>query len=325
MHKLKPFITALALTSFTTSSQAAEIVGGTGLGFSNMPGQWVANIVFDKADLSSELPVTVKTGDDLTPSQQKGLGTTLTVPATKSMAWCDAAANPAIPSNTDINQCYGWAMHSKWIVLDFNEMQKKGVKTVYLRLTAKAYNDGNIGPNDADDDLVPALSVFQGRQDTGAHLHWYPNKFQTETPFWAWKLTPFTGKATNYSNGWSTAYFNDVQNLDRAVVIGKVTLKAGGQNFLSVAVGGDARHSNLADKHDVNFQLDVEIAKKALPATTGGSVTPTGGIDQCGCEIGKTQWHASMNHCMAIALCEPIAGTADQCKTPEMCARDGGR
>ena len=329
-----PLMVSLALMGMTASGQAAEIIGGTGLGFSNMAGQWVANVIFNKDDLSSGIPTNIKTGDDLTPLKQQGFGSTLKVPATKSMAWCDPASNPANSTNTDFNQCYGWAMHSKWVVLDFNEMQKKGVKTVYLRLTAKAYDDGDHSDTDVtasnklgDDDLVPALTVFQGRQDVGAHLDWYPNKFQTETPFWAWKLSPFTGKATNNSTGWSTAYFAQ-GNLDKAVVTGKLALKAGGQNYLSVAIGGDARHSNIADKHDVNFQLDVEVSKKVLSASSGstsGGTKPTGLLDRCGCEIGVDQWHPSMNHCMAIALCEPIAGTSDQCKTPAMCERDGGR
>lgn len=313
---------------------AADVFGGTGIGFSNVAGQWVINVVFDKTDLLATSPVSVHSGQDLTPTLQKGNGVTLSVPLTKSMAWCDPSSNPANPTNTDFEQCYGWAMHSKWAVLDFNKLQQAGLKKVWVSVTVKRYDDGVAVETDSagktlpgDDDLVPGLTVFSGRQDMGAHLHWYPNKFQTEPAFWAWKLTPFAGGKTQ-SDGWATANGPGEQN--SAHVMGLVTLKPGGENFLSVAIGGDARHATAAEKHDVNFQLDVQVSRK-MPSLGGGSDNGGNGggaqgtIDQCGCVVGVTQWHASMNHCMAIALCEPIAGTSDQCKTPEMCAKDGGR
>lgn len=326
-NALSPLIT-VALACLSGSATAADVYGGSGLGFSNVASQWIANIVFNKQDLTSGTEVTIKTGDDLTPAVQKEFGTRLIVPPTKSMAWCDPVSNPDIPNNTDIAQCYGWAMFSKWTVLDFNALQKAGVGSVWVSITAKRYDDGTaeeVGTDGkvlpGDDDIVPALTVFQGRQDVGAHLHWYPNKFQKQ-PFWAFKLTPFAGGSTQ-STGWSTGYFEQ-GNLDYANVIGKLKLKAGGQNYLSVVVGGDARHASASEKHDVNFLLSVRLSKKK-PAAPGGSGTAPGQLDKCGCEIGVTQWHPSMNHCMAISLCQPIAGTADECKTPEMCERDGGR
>lgn len=338
-----------ALACLSGAAGAADVYGGSGIGFSNNPSQFVANIVFNKTDVKNGAsPVVIKTGDDVTPAQQKGLGTTITIPPTKSMAWCDPVSNPDIPSNTDINTCYGWGMFSKWVVLDLNALQKAGLTSVWVSVTAKRYDDGVATEADAtgktlpsDDDLVPALTVYQGRQDVGIHNHWYPNKFQ-KNPFWAWKLTPFTG-GTTQSNGWATAYGPGSQ--DSANVTGRLKLKPGGQNYLTVAVGGDARHADAKLKHDVNFQLGVQVSRKS-PSTgvdysslgggngssgggngggnTGGN-SAAGKLDKCGCQIGVTQWHASMNHCMAISLCTPIAGTADQCKTPEMCEKDGGR
>jgi hypothetical protein len=322
-----------ALACLSGAAEAADVYGGSGIGFSNNPSQFVANIVFNKTDVKNGAsPVVIKTGDDVTPARQKGLGTTITIPATKSMAWCDPVSNPDIPSNTDINTCYGWGMFSKWVVLDLNALQKAGLTSVWVSVTAKRYDDGVATEVDAtgktlpsDDDLVPALTVYQGRQDAGIHNHWYPNKFQ-KNPFWAWKLTPFAGGTTK-SNGWATAYMAS-GSLDNANVTGRLKLKPGGQNYLTVAVGGDARHADTKLKHDVNFELNVRISKKALGTSggaNGGGSSANGTLDKCGCQIGVTQWHASMNHCMAISLCEPIAGTADQCKTPEMCAKDGGR
>lgn len=324
----------LAVACLSGTATAADIYGGTGLGFSNNAGQWVANMVFNKKDLKVGTEAVIRTGDDLTPASQKGFGTTLIVPPTKSMAWCDPVSNPDLPGNTDINQCYGWAMFSKWAVLDFNALQKAGIRKFWVSITARRYNDGIAEERDAsgkllagDDDLIPGLTVFKGRQDVGAHLHWYPNKFQ-KMPFWAWKLTPFAGGNTK-SNGWSTGYMA-AGSLDAATVAGQVVLKPGGQNYLSVAIGGDARHEAASSKHDVNFELSVKLYRREPKVgggggTTGGGGSAAGKLDKCGCEIGVTEWHASMNHCMAVSLCEPIRGTADECKTPAMCERDGGR
>lgn len=320
-HRL---ITAFMLMGIATTNHSAEIIGGTGLGFSNASGQWVANIVFNKADLTSGLTTSLKTGDDLTPAQQQEQGTTLTVPPTKSMSWCDPAANPVNPTTTDFNECYGWAMHAKWVVLDFNEMQKKGVKTVYLKLSAKRYNDNDNVTT--DDDLIPALTVYKGRQDVGAHLHWFPNKFQKDPVFWAWKLSPFnteTDKTVN-SLGRATAY--GPGNQDEAIVTGKLALKAGGQNYLTVAIGGDAHHENVADKHDVNFQFDVQVSKKALSANSSSNANNGGAtakFDLCGGEIGSTMWHPAMCHHMAISLCDGLVGK-EACQTPEQCELNKG-
>ncbi len=330
---------AILLASASGSAGAAEIYGGNGIGFSNNTvnpttgappsGPWVANIIFGKQDVKTgAAPATIKTGDNIThPAQAADAaknGNTQIVPTLKSMSWCDTDGVKALMTETiESGKCYGWSMHNRWMVLDFNALQKAGLTSVWVSMTAKRYND-----NDAittEDDLVPALTVFQGRQDQGIHLHWFPSQFQQMASFWAWKLTPFAGGITK-SNGWSTGYMA-AGSLDSANVTGKLKLKPGGQNYLTVSVGGDAKHSDPKLKHDVNFAFEVTVSRKkpATASTSGGGGSAAGNLDKCGCEIGVTQWHASMNHCMAIAQCTPIAGTADQCKTPEMCERDGGR
>lgn len=305
-------VSLFSLFALMASAQAADVVGGGGLaGTSSSP--LVGSIVFNKDDLTKGLTVSVNSGQDITPVKQKTLGVSLLVPKTGSIAWCDPVANPSITNNTDSNLCYGAVNESKWFVLDFNDMQKKGVKTVYLRMAAKTFSDGDNNP--ADDDLVPALSVFQGRQDLGGILDWYPNQFQTSPAFWAWQLSPFTGTATGNSSGFATAH--GAVSPDKAIVTGKLTLKPGGQNFLTVAVGGDARDAN---PHDANFQLAVKVGKKAIPASCPPQ---SGAFDLCGCEAGK-QWHAAMNHCMSDASCNSPAYLG-QCKTAQMCQDDCGR
>lgn len=330
------------LACLSGPASAADIYAGNGIGFSNgnvnpatgasPTGPWVANIIFNKNDLKANAVTTVKTGDDITHKRQRAdaakNGNTQVMPKLKSMSWCDDGVKSLMSSTPESGKCYGWSMHSRWIVLDLNALKKAGLTNVWVSITAKKYDDGTASEVDStgkslpsDDDLVPALTVFQGRQDEGVHLHWFPSQFQQMSDFWAWKLTPFTGGATQ-STGWSTAYMAS-GSLDSANVMGRVKLKADGQNYLTVAVGGDAKHATAAEKHDVNFQLDV-VVSKTKPSSGGGSSSGAK-FDKCGCEVGKTQWHASMNHCMAIDLCEPIAGTDDQCKTPAMCEKDGGR
>lgn len=303
-----------------TTLQAADVVGGTPQG--ENPSPWLASIQFIKFDLTSRIPVTLKTGDSLRAPTQENPNATLIVPRLGSMAWCDPVANPLEPNNSDIGECFGSTAQTQFVVLDLNKARKKGAKKAYVRLTLKTLDDGDHGQNDADDDLVPAMTVYQGRQQAGDVLSWYPNKFQNDAGLVGWKLAPFTGKATNNSPGWTTAYMAQ-GSLNKAVLTGKMALKSGDGNYLTVAIGGDARHADLAAKHPVNFQLDVEVDSK--PLTEANSGNNGGGIDKCGCKIGVNQWHPSMQHCMAISLCLPLVGTDDQCKTPEMCLIDGGR
>lgn len=336
-----------ALVCLSGTAGAAEIYAGNGIGFSNntpnpatgvSTGPWVANIVFDRQDARTGAPVMIKTGDNITHPRQAAdaakNSNTQVVPMLKSMSWCDSTEaikglmSTEVAGRTESGKCYGWSMHNRWVVLDFNALQKAGMTSVWVSMTAKRYND-----NDAvstDDDLVPALTVFQGRQDVGLHLHWFPSQFQQMADFWAYKLTPFmAGSGKNKTPGWATAYMAS-GSLDSANVTGQFKLKPGGQNYLTVSVGGDAKHASASEKHDVNFALEVKLSRKN-PSTSGGSSGGSGGgtaqgsLDKCGCIVGVTQWHASMNHCMEISLCVPIAGTSDQCKTPAMCEKDGGR
>lgn len=48
-------------------------------------------------------------------------------------------------------------------------------------------------------------------------------------------------------------------------------------------------------------------------------------FDLCGCRLGISQWHLPSNACLPIGECEPLAGTANECQTPDMCSAHGGR
>ncbi|CAL1241374.1 hypothetical protein [Candidatus Methylocalor cossyra] len=290
--KLKCPLVLLAALGSVGSAGAAQVIGGTGIGYSTNPITMVARLVFDKKDLKpGAAPLVVKSGDNVAPPEQQDMP--ITVPPTKSMAWCDPVSNPTErPVPTDFSKCYGWAMFSKWFLIDLSALKKQGVGAVWVSIRASRLEDQT-----ALGDLIPALTVWRGQQNLGSTNHWYPNMFQTTPPFWAWKLTPFTGPG---NQGWATAY--DSASKNTAAVIGKVPLKGGDKDYLTVAVGGDARHLDPKQKHDVNFQLAVSIAKKK--PVQDSTPPPAGGkIDQYGCTVGATCWHPPMNHCMAVSLC----------------------
>lgn len=317
----------LALGCLSGTAAAVEIYAGNGIGFSNntvdkSTGPWVANMTFSKQDLKKGTAGEIHTGQDITPAQQAADaatgGVAQLVHPTRSMAWCDPLSNP--DDDTSIDNCWGWSMFSKWVVVDLNALQKAN-KSVWVTITAERYNDNDA--DTTDDDLIPALTVYQGRQDVGVHLHSYPNRFQ-KNPFWAWKLKPFTGGKTK-TTGWDTAYDTDTK--DKAQVIGRVLLKPGSNNFLSIAVGGDARHEDpTKQKHAVNFKLTVKVSREEPKSDDG---TNPGFLDACGCETGVTQWHATMNHCMSVKACdEPEwknGAPGIRCQTPAECTSNGGR
>lgn len=149
--------------------------------------------------------------------------------------------------------CYGSSYGSKWTLVDLNGLQKAGMRSVWVTVTLSRYDDQD--GTSTDDDLIPGLTVFRGRQDVGAHGFWYPNQFQESPEFWAWKLSPFhtTTAKSDTSGGWATAF--GATDPGAVSVSGLVPLKPGNQNYLTIAVGGDARDGSSA--HDVNFELSV--------------------------------------------------------------------
>lgn len=332
----------LVVWVLANSAEAAKVYGGSGIGFSNHDSHWVANIVFEasdkatvwtKSDTFKGKDVAVQTGDVLTPTEQTAPVdqwdlATIRVPQTASMSWCDPSSNPVVPGNTDFGQCYGHARNSKWFVVDMNALYKAGLRKVNVTVTAQRYDDGNAEEKGgsgnvlpSDDDLVPAVTVYRGRQDGGAHIDWYPNTFQ-RNPFWAWKLSPFDPPGKT-SFGYATA--NGSTAADSATVTGPYALKSGNQNYLTIGVGGDARHGATTGQHDVNFRLTVNLY--AQDPRTDGIFANTN--DACGCEKGQNWWHLAMGHCMAIALCKKPEWAngppGHRCQTPAECETNGGR
>ncbi|MDD2769300.1 MAG: hypothetical protein PHT19_11235 [Methylococcus sp.] len=287
------------LIALPASAGAAEIFGGSGIGFDDSPVPWVSTIVFDKKDAKAgAAEFLVQTGDDVTPASQKETSARIWVPSLSATAWCDSYANPLVSNNQDFNLCYGNAWESNWYVLDLNALQKSGLKDVWVSVTAKRVTDGTDTP--VDNLLIPALTVWQGQQSIGGNLQWFPQTFQTTPTFWANQLSPFTGGDTQ-SIGWASAYGTAAQ--DQAEVTGWVKLRPGGRNFLTVAVGGDAR-KNIVKQHTTDGQckyaLSVRVGKTKpaegsnVPATApqtpraGGTGTGEGGYSASVLKVAVT-------------------------------------
>jgi hypothetical protein len=260
---------------------AAEITPNFGIGYT-------ARLVFHKLDTKKDAPpLTLHSGQSL---NSPG-GETTVIPMTKSMAWCDPAVTPVSDAVPDT--CYGWAMYAKWFLIDLSNLKNQGLDSVIVTIDAKRY----AGPKVENNDLVPAVTVWRGYQNLGPYLHWFPSQLQATPEWWGWQLAPFTNKT---NPGFLSA--KGVGNEDIASVSGKFKLKGKKRDFLTVVVGGDAKHNDPAQKHDVHFELVVDV-KRISSAGGGGGGGGTGGLDPYGCVIGKTCWHPPMNHCMSVDLC----------------------
>jgi hypothetical protein len=245
--------------------------------------------------------------DDTILSPTKDSAETVVIGRTKSMGWNDPAVNPRSTKDnpiTDPAMGYGWGHNSAWHLIDLNPLYAQGQRYLHVSVTVERYDDGvaqepkldsagkpttdaagNPVFEPSDDDLIPGLTAWQGNQDTGKHMHWYPNQYQNwdemgmpvagEKIFWANKLSPASGE--DGSHGWATAYFSAAQDSASVHVLIKLD-KNPAKNFLTVALGGDARHIfppgdakqgqvDSSKKHDVNYKLTVE-AEPAKPFKT---------------------------------------------------------
>lgn len=294
---------------FIGAASAAQTIVGNGIGYT-------ARLVFDKADKQKDAnsnlkTVMVKTGDLLLPGKQENSGISpQLIPAVQSNGWCYPLANP----NPSGSECYGWSVYSQWYLVDLNQLSGK----VWVQISVKRYDNEGDAVADQDDDLVPALTVWQGPQVQGKFGDWYPSQFQGFDdkgnpvsegfkPFWAWTLKPLNNGATP---SWATA--SGAGDKSVATVTQQVTLKKGDGKYLSVVVGGDDQH---AERHGANFKLLVRVSAKqptSEPGDPEAAPTPGGDRDICGCKVGVECSHPAMGHCMAKELCVGLTG-AEAC------------
>lgn len=197
----------------------------------------------------------------------------ISIPPLRSMSWNNPQSNPDGIVKTDAANGFGSGAHSQWYLVDLSKLPSG---KYYVSIKLERYNDGQaveVTPATAttaeqtlpsDDDLVPALTVFNGYQNRGISGSWYPNQFQeTQTPFWAEMLKPeklLLGSNTKQA-GYDTAFGS--ADADTAHVSGAIRLDPAGKvaktnRYLTVAIGGDDRN-NPQNKHDVNYKLTVKV------------------------------------------------------------------
>lgn len=269
----------LLFALFSGLATAATVNPGTGL--------YAATLAFKRADTRPKASATLQTG------------------TVGSMAWNDPAANPEIPGNLDFSKAYGSTQEAKWFLLDLNKLKKQGVGAIWVTISVSQVSDATAPAND----LVPALTVWQGNLGSTTGEAWFPNTFQSSPSFWGQGLTAFI----DVDNKPASATASGTDNT-KTSVIGRVKLKKGKQNFLTVAVGGDERLPE--NKHPVNFKLEVKLSrKKPTPSNNGGGGSGAQ-FDSYGCKIGSTCWHPQMSHCMAVATCND-AQFAGECLCPK--------
>ncbi|MDD2864928.1 MAG: hypothetical protein PHC99_09440 [Methylococcales bacterium] len=262
----------LLLENITKNVKSGAISGGVGI---NYVGKFIYDNKMTKFDMAKGL-----FGTDLTVINQpngfpgfagdKHASEAITIPPLRSMSWNNTQSNPDDPTTTDLAKGFGSGVHSQWYLVDLSKLSSG---KYYVSIKLERYDDGQaveVIPATAttaeqtlpsDDDLVPAITVFDGYQNRGISGTWFPNQFQTTTtPFWAEMLKPESVLlgANSAKAGFDTAFGASAN--DRAQVSGVIKLDSAGKvaktnRYLTIAIGGDDRTT----KHDVNYQLTVKV------------------------------------------------------------------
>lgn len=301
-HGAMPVITSIvtgskhhASTASGTPENLAKYVGkgaiSGGMGI-NYVGRFTFDNTMAKFDLAKGLfgtELSVVTSPNGFPNfvGDKTAAEQIAIPPLRSMSWNNTQSNPDDKTTTDLTKGFGSALHSQWYLVD---LSKLAAGTYYVSVKVERYDDGVATANEiltpavldtdgktvktpavyatlSDDDLVPALTVFNGYQNRGAHLGWFPNQFQTTTtPFWAEMLKPeatLVGANTG-KTGFDTAFGAADEGIAQVSGVMKLDSTAKGlkqsNRYLTVALGGDDR--NAATKRDVNYKLTVKVHKK---------------------------------------------------------------
>ncbi len=151
------------------------------------------------------------------------------------------AANPIAPG------IYGWTHTSRWALIDLNPLYANGHTVVDVNITLGRYDDGTAGR----EDLIPGLTVWLGREDLGNWSHTYVNGIDSAN--WnewngggvcapAGTCSYFPTLAQAGLNGQVWAAGDDYANPTgmASVLINDLVLNPGGNNYLTVVLGGRA-------------------------------------------------------------------------------------
>lgn len=284
--------------SIANATRLNELVGG-GYGVS-----YKARLKIDKNAYKYANKIVIKTDDVISPAGwassetikvpatgSMGWNDSATNPDIPS---CSATVTTGCVSLTlaDLEKSgFGWGHTANWWLVDLNDLTSVA-SVVSVHVTVERYNDGVAEETStsatgvvtklaSDDDFVPGVTVWRGNQNDATHTHWFPSRNQATkkfdgspgSTFWARKLsipTSTVGKKsyalTGMSSkavGWDSAFYGDGKT---AMVEGEFALnkKDPSQNFLTVVIGGDARHDVASKKHSANYKLTVEVHKPGM-------------------------------------------------------------
>ncbi|MCP9468698.1 MAG: VPLPA-CTERM sorting domain-containing protein [Nitrospira sp.] len=142
---------------------------------------------------------------------------------------------------------YGWTHTSRWALVDLNPLYANGHTVVDVSITLGRYDDGTAGR----EDLIPGLTVWLGKEDAGNWLHTYVNGINSAN-WGAWNGDPPCAPAGTCSyfptlaqaglagHVWAEGDDHTNPTGTATVVIDDLVLNPGGNNYLTIVLGGRA-------------------------------------------------------------------------------------
>ncbi|MCP9451522.1 MAG: VPLPA-CTERM sorting domain-containing protein [Nitrospira sp.] len=142
---------------------------------------------------------------------------------------------------------YGWTHTSRWALIDLNPLYANGHTVVDVNIALGRYDDGTAGR----EDLIPGLTVWLGKEDLGNWSHTYVNGINS-TNWGAWNGDPPCAPAGTCSyfptlaqaglagHVWADGDDHTSPTGTASVFINDLVLGPGGNNYLTVVLGGRA-------------------------------------------------------------------------------------
>ncbi|MCP9450594.1 MAG: hypothetical protein NNA21_11110, partial [Nitrospira sp.] len=151
------------------------------------------------------------------------------------------AASPIEPG------IYGWTHTSRWALIDLNPLYANGHTVVDVNITLGRYDDGTAGR----EDLIPGLTVWLGKEDAGNWLHTYVNGIDSTNwnewngggvcaPAGTCSYFPTLAQAGLAGHVWAAGDNHTSPTGTATVVIDDLVLNPGGNNYLTIVLGGRA-------------------------------------------------------------------------------------
>lgn len=167
---------------------------------------------------------------------------------------------------------YGWALNSRWIMLDLNPLQNQGYSQVKVNVTLQADATGANGTAD----LISAFTVWQGLELTNPVTttdKWYPNA-STSNNWSDWWATNLKASAQVGQVWWAA---DDTNNPTHSISLELPTQTlAGSNNYLTLVFGGN--NFGPTQFTFANFKATVSVEAVPIPGAVWLFMSSLGGI-----------------------------------------------